>query len=89
MSLQAAGDSARANLTQHRQPKSKVDDVIAALGEDGELLLSWLRDPDGWSSYMIQKSLESYSAQTATPGLTCGHSTIERWRTMNGIEFTK
>ena len=89
MSLQDAGDEARANLSDRRLPKSKVDDVIAALGEDGELLLEWLRDPEGWSSYMIEKSLASYAAKTANPQLGCGHSTIERWRTMNGVEFAK
>ena len=87
--LEDAGNAARSNLPDKFVPKSKIDGILVLLGDDAPLLRSWLEDPESWSSHMICKALDSYAAKTATPGVSCGHSTVERWRTLNGIGFDK
>jgi hypothetical protein len=86
MSLESAGEKARATLDRTVGPTSKVDLLLEKLPEaDAERLRSWLNDPKGWSSHMIAKALGSYSA-TEGKDFTLGHSTIDRWRILNGVK---
>tara|TARA_R110000868_G_scaffold172746_7_gene408755 strand:+ start:605 stop:877 length:273 start_codon:yes stop_codon:yes gene_type:complete len=87
--LEEAGNNARSNMSDRFVPKSKIDQVLILLGDEAPLLQSWLVDPENWSSHMICKALDSYAAKTATPGVSCGHTTVERWRTINGVGFDK
>lgn len=86
MSLEDAGKQARTHKDKTAGPTSKVDDIIDRL-PDGEATLfkSWLEDPKGWSSHMISKALTKYSAAEGKD-FTLGHSTIDRWRILNGVK---
>ena len=72
-----------------RKPQSKVDRLLERLPDDeSALFLSWLKDPENWSSHMIQKTLDDYSKEQAKD-FTAGHSTIERWRMLHDIPVRK
>jgi hypothetical protein len=85
MGLADAGKRARVNMDENRTPQSKIDKLLVRLpDEERDLLLSWLKDTANWSSHMIAKSLYEYS-QEQGKDYTAGHSTIERWRILNGV----
>ena len=86
MSLEDAGNDARSHKDRLQGPKSKCDFLIRELPEeDSKALERWLRDPVGWSSHMISKALDKYS-RAEGKDFPCGHSTIDRWRILNGIK---
>lgn len=86
MSLEDAGNDARQHKDRPHGPKSKIDDLLAELPPtDAAALERWLRDPKAWSSHMISKSLDKYS-RAEGKDFTCGHSTIDRWRILNGVK---
>lgn len=86
MSLEDAGNDARQHKDRVHGPRSKIDDLLADLPpHDAGLLRDWLHDPKHWSSHMISKALSKYS-RTEGKDFTVGHSTVDRWRILNGVK---